>query len=209
MKTWALVPAKPLCHAKQRLSGVLAPVERYELVEHMLAGVLGMLTQVSGLAGVAVVTRDDLPAGARAHRIEDPGGGLNAACAHGLRTLGGWGADGALVIPGDVPLAEASEIECLLRALRERPVVVVPDRHGRGTNALGLALPSGLAPGFGVNSFGRHMERARQAGLAASSLTLSGIGFDVDTPDDLARYRMLTAWAPARAAHQPLEMEVV
>ena len=208
MTVWALIPAKPPRNAKQRLRGVLAPAELHALVEHMLAGGLGMLTQVSGLAGVAVVTRGDLPAGVRAHRIADPGGGLNAACAHGLRTLARWGAKGAVILPGDIPLAGAGEIDCVLRALEDSPVVVVPDRHGRGTNALALALPSGLAPGFGANSFMRHMQRARRASLAARALALPGIGFDVDTPDDLARYRMLTDKPPEPDMHPAMEMGV-
>jgi 2-phospho-L-lactate guanylyltransferase len=68
-------------------------------------------------------------------------------------------------------------------------VVIVPDRHGSGTNALLLSPPDVVAPSFGAGSFARHAARARAAGAMVQVCELPSLGLDVDTPDDLAALR--------------------
>ena len=63
-------------------------------------------------------------------------------------------------------------------------VVLAPDRHGRGTNALLLDPPDVIDPAFGGDS------RAGHAWLASSAdaafVEVPGVlALDVDTPDDL------------------------
>ena len=72
------------------------------------------------------------------------------------------GADRALLVPGDCPALDPGEVSALLA--HTAPVVIVPDRHGTGTNALLLAPPDAIAPSFGPGSFARH---AALAGAAA------------------------------------------
>src|SRR5215467_13660331 len=55
---WAVVPAKDLAQAKQRLAGVLTPEERQGLTLAMLEDVLVALSDVPALAGTIVVTRE-------------------------------------------------------------------------------------------------------------------------------------------------------
>src|SRR6266700_3813388 len=55
---WAVVPAKDLAQAKQRLAGVLTPEERQGLAQAMLEDVLSALSGVPALAGLIVVTRE-------------------------------------------------------------------------------------------------------------------------------------------------------
>ena len=65
------------------------------------------------------------------------------------------------------------------RLRRRRACVIVPDRHGSGTNALLLDAADVLAPAFGPGSFARHAalaargrrDRARRAGCRRSSST--------------------------------------
>ncbi len=66
------------------------------------------------------------------------------------------------------------------------PVVIVPDRHGTGTNALVLSPPDAIAPSFGPGSFARHVAAAEQAGVPHSVEDVPGLALDVDTPADLA-----------------------
>jgi 2-phospho-L-lactate guanylyltransferase len=74
-------------------------------------------------------------------------------------------------------------------------VVIVPDRHGTGTNALLLSPPTILAPAFGEGSFERHNALARAAGVTPRVAQVRSLGLDVDTPDDLAALRRaLAAW---------------
>ena len=72
------------------------------------------------------------------------------------------GFDRALLVPGDTPLLDPHEVDDLL-ATRERrglAAVVVPDRHGTGTNALLLAPPDAIEPSFGPGSLERHLAAA-------------------------------------------------
>lgn len=193
MSVWALVPVKSRHLAKRRLCRALAPEQRLLLAETMLQTLLAALSRVRGLAGVAVVTPEPLDLESGTRLIADPGGGLNAALAHGIGVLAEEDASAVIVLPADIPFATVAEIERLLTAGRDNPVVVVPDHGGTGTNALYLAPPTSLSPAFGPESFRRHMRQAADLGLSVCALTLPGIGFDIDTPADLARFQAKAA----------------
>ena len=63
-------------------------------------------------------------------------------------------------------------------------VVLVTDRHGTGTNALGLRPPSVIGFAFGAGS--REAHRAAAAAAGATYLEVGGpLAIDLDTPDDL------------------------
>jgi 2-phospho-L-lactate guanylyltransferase len=68
-------------------------------------------------------------------------------------------------------------------------VVIVPDRHGAGTNALLLSPPDAITPSFGPGSFARHAARGRAGGTTVAVAELPSLGLDVDTPGDLAALR--------------------
>jgi 2-phospho-L-lactate guanylyltransferase len=63
--------------------------------------------------------------------------------------------------------------------------VVVPDRHGEGTNALLLEPPDAIEPSFGPGSCARHVRAARAAGVAHAVVDVPTLALDVDTGDDL------------------------
>jgi 2-phospho-L-lactate guanylyltransferase len=191
---WAVVVARTGPTAKSRLSSLLTPAQRSELAQAMLADVLGACA-AAGLAGMVTVA--DEAAGRRiaaAHGalvMFDPGTGMNGAISTGLRAAAAGGAETAIVLPGDVPLVAAADLEALLAAAgsARRALVVAVDRHGTGSNAL-LLRPARLrAPAFGVESAPRHLELGRAAGAETASLSLPGLALDVDTPDDLAELR--------------------
>jgi 2-phospho-L-lactate/phosphoenolpyruvate guanylyltransferase len=93
---------------------------------------------------------------------------------------------GVLVLPADLPLMTPNDILALIERATQPPVVVIaPDRHKEGTNAL-LICPAGLIEyDFGVGSFQRHCKRARQAGARLEVVTLPSLGLDLDLPEDL------------------------
>src|SRR5436190_796362 len=64
-------------------------------------------------------------------------------------------------------------------------VVIVPDRHGSGTNALMISPPDAFQPSFGPDSLNRHLTMAQEAGLKHSVEEVASLSHDVDTPDDL------------------------
>src|SRR5262249_60989735 len=87
--------------------------------------------------------------------------------------------------PGDVPCVTADELRQLANGVREGAPVFVPSRSGLGTNGVALAPPDAMALTFGEPSFARHLETARQRGLAPRVLALPGLGLDVAAPEDL------------------------
>jgi 2-phospho-L-lactate guanylyltransferase len=89
-------------------------------------------------------------------------------------------------------LISHQDVLTLIERAGESPVVVIaPDRHGKGTNAL-LISPAGLIEyDFGEDSFQRHCERAKKAGARLEILDLPSLGLDLDLPEDLELVRNL------------------
>jgi 2-phospho-L-lactate/phosphoenolpyruvate guanylyltransferase len=190
----ALVPVRSLS-GKSRLGEPLDAEERGDLVLGLLRRTLDEALAATRLAGVVVVSMDeDLLATARAMgaaSLLQEADGLNAGLAE-ARDAARPEATAVMVLPADLPGVAASAIDQLAEAAElaldtapQRPVVVlVPDRHGTGTNALLIAPPDAIPFLFGEGSRMAHRAAAETAG--ASYLELDGpLSFDVDTPDDL------------------------
>jgi 2-phospho-L-lactate guanylyltransferase len=87
-----------------------------------------------------------------------------------------------------------------------RTALIVPDRHGTGTNALVLAPPDLFQPAFGPDSCARHVSRARAAGISFALEEVTSMAMDLDTPEDLSllRDRLLLDPEPAPRTAQVL-----
>jgi 2-phospho-L-lactate/phosphoenolpyruvate guanylyltransferase len=192
MRTVAVLPVKSFGRAKQRLRQ--AGVDRAELAAAMVGDVLEALGAVRGLDGVVVVSAEDL-AGRTAgiEWVHDPvEAGQSAAALRGVRAAVARGAGRVLLVPGDCPALDPAEVDGLL-ASAAPGVVIVPDRHGSGTNALLLDPPTVLMPAFGPGSFARHAALAHAAGATVRVGRLPSLELDVDTPGDLAALRAALA----------------
>lgn len=191
MTTIAILPLKTLDRAKQRLASELDPTPRRSLVEAMFSDALIALRRARTVDSVLVVTPDHVAqrigAGYGAEVIEDTDAGHNAAARRGLEHATARGAQRALLVPGDCPLLDPDELDAFVgRRTRPGSVLVVPDRHGTGTNALLITPPDAFEPSFGEGSHERHLEQARAAGLSVESVAVGSLALDVDTPEDLA-----------------------
>jgi 2-phospho-L-lactate guanylyltransferase len=189
---WAVVPAKEIAQAKQRLAPRLSLEERRDFVLAMLGDVLEVLSSVAALEGRVVVTRDSqaatLARGMGAEVLEErSGGGLNDALRQAAEHLGRIGARGILVVPADLPSLTAEEVSAVLgyHAGVDRAMTLVSDRHGRGTNCFACSPPDLCEFHFGNDSFRAHLEAGRRVGIVARCLELVGVQMDVDTPEDL------------------------
>lgn len=194
---WALIPIKAQAEAKSRLSGMLTPVQRRELQTAMLADLLQGLSESRLLDGVAIYAPEELamPAGlgrpviqfAQASHVRD----LNAAVADGAGRLARLGAQFVAVLPGDLPLLEAADLDSALSLAASRTCrLVMPDRWKTGTN--GLVFPSDAPPRFhyGSDSFTRHaLDRCMNAAAHRTTvLELRSFFFDIDTPEDISQF---------------------
>ncbi len=206
MRTIAVLPVKSFTRAKQRLGEAVGGPEREALAAAMVADVLDTLAAVPQLDAVVVVTAEPIAARAAedagAHVIDDPEeAGQSAAASRGIDAAIERGAERVLLVPGDCPAADARELADLLERSEDPPhVVIVPDRHGSGTNALVLTPPEALPPSFGDGSFARHAALARAGGATIRVRELPSLGLDVDTPADLAALRAALQLRPATAS---------
>lgn len=201
-----ILPIKSLNQAKQRLAQAFDPSTRRVLAEAMFSDVLVALRRSTSLQTVLVVSADHnaqrIAAGYGAMVLEDHELGHNDAAARGLQRAVELGASRALLIPGDCPLADPAQLDELVEREAARPsVLIVPDRHGTGTNALLLSPPDALTPTFGPGSRRRHEARARAAGLEVQTVQLESLALDVDDPEDLAAVESALAARHGGAAH--------
>jgi 2-phospho-L-lactate guanylyltransferase len=189
--TFAILPVKSFENAKQRLSEGLDSTPRRALVEAMYSDVLVALRRAKLVDQVLVVTShhgaERIAGGYGAMVLEDDEQGHNEAARLGIQRALELGADRVLLVPGDCPLLSPQEVDELIRhPAGARSVLVVPDRHGTGTNALLLTPPDSLAPSFGPGSHDRHESEARAAGVEVHTMPVPSLALDVDTPADLA-----------------------
>jgi 2-phospho-L-lactate/phosphoenolpyruvate guanylyltransferase len=187
----AILPVKRFEAAKQRLGEALGSGSRAALAAAMFSDVLAALERSQMLQAIVVVSSErevaDIVAGRDVILIEDTTekGQSNAARA-GLARVTSLGLDRAALVPSDCPLLDPAELEELfVRAAAGADVVIVPDRHGTGTNAL-VVDPSGpFEPQFGPGSLQRHVEQAERRGLRCSVERPASLTIDVDTGEDL------------------------
>jgi 2-phospho-L-lactate guanylyltransferase len=201
----AVLPVKRFADAKQRLSTGLAPGTRRALAEAMLTDVLVALRRTEGLDEVVVVTAEPvaeaLALGYGARVVSDTReAGQSPAAQLGLDAV--EGADVVLLVPGDCPALDPAQLTALLRSIEPAPsVVLVPDRHGTGTNGLVLHPPTAIEPSFGPGSRERHTALAEEAGASLRVEEMPSLVLDVDTPDDLAAMREVLERSRGGAAH--------
>lgn len=187
----AIIPVGTLEGAKSRLGAVLDAEERHALAASLARRTISAAVATSSIAEVMVITPDDevralaMELGARPLRQRSTG--LNVGLREARAEAIAAGAGAIVVLPTDLPHVDADAIEAVLAPLHrpERPlVVIVPDRHGRGTNALVVAPPDAIDVRFGGDSRAAHVACASDAG--AVLIELGGpLRLDLDTPDDL------------------------
>ena len=184
-----LVPVKNLVDAKQRLSSILSPEERFALARAMCEDVLQVLARWQRRPSVAVVTSDsfarDLAARFNFEVVTDDNSGETSAIDMATAFCGERGVESTLVVPADIPLIDISELQKIVDCAPPGGAVLVPDSARRGTNAAWRS-PGDLFPlRFGNDSFLPHLTAAKATGLPCVVLELPGIARDVDRPEDL------------------------
>lgn len=206
MSTVAIIPVKRFENAKQRLAPSLQLGHRRALVESMFADALLAVRRSSAIDHILVVTSDptasQIAAGHEVIVLDDTGQSHTEAAQLGIARALVMGATRALLVPGDCPLLDPAEIAQLIaKPVPERSVLIVPDRHGEGTNALLLTPPDAMTPSFGEGSRKRHTELATAQGATPEVVEVASLALDIDTPEDLEELTEMLATTRGRAAH--------
>lgn len=186
-----LIPVKTFARGKQRLAPLLSPDERTALAVAMFRDVLAAITAARGVDRVCVVTSDG-----EARRLAGAAGAAvlaeteqrseSASVDWGATRCAEMGAGSVLVLPADLPLLTAGDVEAVLAAAGEGPgVVLVPSADELGSNAILRTPPLAIPSRFGHGSFERHQREAAQRGLPCRVLRLPRVALDVDELEHL------------------------
>lgn len=181
--------------SKRRLEGALAAPARAQLNRWLLSRTLATVGEWLGdmqrcvivsVCGEALA----LARAAGAHGLDEPGGarGHNHAAAVGLAQAAARGASKAMMLPCDLPLLSACALDDFGARAETADLVLAPDRHGTGTNAVVVDVKAGIEFKFGEDSLARYKAWAQSHSRTVSICTRPELGFDLDTPEDLAAW---------------------
>lgn len=193
---WTIVPMRGIQSGKSRLAAVTDPASRARLNRWLLARTLKVIERWRGdLKHCVVVSPCNQAlalarrAGAAVVREMKNANDLNRALTLGGSYAAQNGAGRILVVPCDLPGLTAESLRALTAAA-EHPehMVLAPDKVGTGTNALLVAARRDVEFRFGECSRARHREWAAARGWPVSVIARPELGFDLDTPDDLAAW---------------------
>ena len=183
-----IIAVKRLAAAKSRLAPMFSPGIREQVVLAMLLDTVTAARAVGSVRSITVVTPDETAAYAvrelgavvvpddTAPGHPDP---LNAALLTAWTAVTRHTAN-TVVLQGDLPALQASELSEALSQARSHRRSFVADHHASGTSAL-FAFGVPLDPRFGADSAQRH----RDSGAVELIGAWPGLRCDIDTPDDL------------------------
>jgi len=189
--TIPIIPMKPLSEGKTRLARQLTADQRADLIAGMLRRVIAAIKGASielfwvigGDERVMQLTRNN-----DGLWFDELGRNLNDTVTKGFERAHQNG-NPALYLPGDLPFIKPSDVTNLLRSSeRGNNITLAPARRDGGTN--GIVVPHGLpfVPELGERSFAKHLAQAATKEISVSIYYSQGLGFDLDTIDDLESY---------------------
>jgi 2-phospho-L-lactate guanylyltransferase len=213
---WTILPLRGFADGKSRLAPVLDAAGRARLNRELLAHTLEVVTGWSRVPGRTIVVSPcpDVLAFAREAGATAVNEGLRALGQSGAVRLGearaaALGATHVLALPCDLPRLSVGALRALTTLGRGgQYVILAPDRAGTGTNAVLVGVGTGFEFAFGPASLAAHQAAARRAGLTVLMARRGELEFDLDTPDDLARWRT-PAGGARRAGVTPVKLPEV
>ncbi len=197
------MPHRGVAAGKSRLTAVMDDVSRSELNRWLLLRTLRVVSAWLGDAQQCIVV-SPCPSTLTLARhtgvatlSEQPlAPGLNAALAQGAAHAASRGAHRLLILPCDLPRMDVAALRAMADADdNNAQVVIAPDRHGSGTNAL-LVPAAAREFAFGEGSLAKHMAMAQASGLRARVCRSPTLAFDLDTAQDFSEWTRSGAALP-------------
>jgi 2-phospho-L-lactate/phosphoenolpyruvate guanylyltransferase len=192
LKVFAIVPVKNFESGKSRLASLLTVEERIRLSELFLDCTLNTLTNTSVISNVVVVSSDK-----RAEAIakiydakflqEKKDQGVNAAVALADVYISEYDVDATIVIPQDLPLLLAEDIEhmCTSAQEHEKCLVICPSLRFDGSNALLRRPPLLITTNYDNDSYNIHIKKAKASNATVKIIKTKRIMTDIDTVEDV------------------------
>ena len=215
---YVIVPHRGVNAGKSRLSAMLGDVARARLNRWLLAHTLAVVSAWLADARRCIVVSPCEVTLALARKtgaavLPEPAAtpDLNAALGHAAAHATALGARRLLVLPCDLPRLDGAALEALHGVpAADSDMVIAPDRHHQGTNA--LLVDAGVREfSFGADSYARHLALGNARGVCTVACVHAALAFDLDTADDFEAWvssgdapadflAMLPRTAPHRAA---------
>ena len=191
---WLLLPVKSLLRGKRRLAPLLSHLERRDLNECFLRRTVKIAAEFPGIQRTVVISEaDDTLTLARELGVytirQTDCRGLNHAVTQGTRELYAHGARALLILPIDLPFLQTHDL-CEIATLgQQHEVVICPDKHYAGTNAIFFSEPTPMRFSFGPGSYLQHQRETQRCGLVPHLYYNPRIARDIDLPEDLVDIR--------------------
>ena len=200
----AIVPMKPLASGKSRLAKALSDDQRMALSTNLLRQVLNVLREplavtleASPVDEIQVVGGDEtirkVSESCGADWLEEQGTNINETLNLSFSRAFEQG-KAALFLPGDLPFLKPRDVHGIVGASGHlKNVTLAPARQGGGTNGILVVpgLPQPFEASLGPDSFNRHLAQASSKGISVAIYYSPGMGFDLDTYDDLRTYEYM------------------
>ena len=201
----AIIPIKNLADSKTRLAPELSPERRANLVLGMLRRVI-LAIQGSSIDQFWVVGGDDrvrnLALDMNGLWFEEMGRNLNDTLGKAFDQAFERGSS-ALYLPGDLPFLKPADLYSLITATRrQNNITLAPARRDGGTNGILVPLGIPFRPQLGDRSFTRHLALAATSKISVAICYSTGLGFDLDIPEDLETYQHIEPGLLDRLAPQ-------
>ncbi|MBI9050876.1 MAG: 2-phospho-L-lactate guanylyltransferase [Anaerolineaceae bacterium] len=197
MKQWAVIPMKPLNDAKSRLSTVLSDQERKALVIALFKHTLDQFSTIHKFDGLSVITADPVLAGiARSDDVEvfeetEPSN-LNHSLQAAMPFFIKKKVNSLLVLPGDLPYINTRVLIDMEHEMEKSNLLMIaPDQHLSGTNALFFNPLKKMEFFFGEHSFIKHIENGRAAKYSIKLYFADALKMDIDTPEDMLQHQKI------------------
>lgn len=175
---------------KQRLLAQLAESEREAVARALIDDTFDLMARCTELDWWIVSDDEEIleRAVTAGHTpVRDAGVDLNAALSLALEKTGESGADGALILPADLPMATPLDVALIMETAATSEIIIVPSGGDGGTNGLYISPVDALAPAFGQASLTAHIANAEALKLRATVLPLERLAIDLDSPRDIER----------------------
>jgi len=194
---WAVLPVKPLAAGKSRLHNYLDPGEIIELNKGLFESTFERIMKCNSIDRLMVVTHDPqlltyTEVNGGVGLLENSPSSLNQAISQAFSVIQEEDPGPVLVIPADLPKMRSEDLAELISLGRsDRFLVIVPDCHQTGTNALYLSSPTLIRPRFGYRSFQKHTGQALKKTADLTIWLNKPMQYDLDTFQDLHLYNKI------------------
>lgn len=188
-----VIPIKTLSDSKTRLSPILSSFERQALMLAMIKDVLKAVKSSKKIDNVIIISPDlnflKISKEFNFEFIEEKfQNGLNYAVQNAIEFCIEKNSKSVLIIPADIPLLLAKDLEAIIDLGKDSSVVIAPSKDGGGTNALMLSPPNIIEPKYGKDSFHAHIYEARIKGVKVEVYKSDRVALDIDSPKDLMNF---------------------